>query len=254
VPGPSSLAAPGPTKPEPWYKRNGGARLAQDRAVVAARYPDLTFRVDEGAEQVFVEGSLTLRGESGVPERIGVCAAFPPGYPGAEPEVFDVGDRFPHILDRHFFPDGKCCLWLPPTSRWNGADPEGLGAFLEEVAIFFDKQLTCDVVGYFPGAQWGHGTAGYIEFVRELMGGNEQLLTAFTPVFAGILTPGRNSPCPCGSGRKYKRCHLDFAQRIVEQVGKDLLQLVFKSYLADLIGAGLLPNRIGRHLLLQRRS
>ena len=24
---------------------------------------------------------------------------------------------------------------------------------------------------------------------------------------------GRNSPCPCGSGRKYKECHLDLAQR-----------------------------------------
>jgi preprotein translocase subunit SecA len=25
--------------------------------------------------------------------------------------------------------------------------------------------------------------------------------------------PGRNDPCPCGSGRKYKRCHGDPARR-----------------------------------------
>jgi SEC-C motif-containing protein len=24
---------------------------------------------------------------------------------------------------------------------------------------------------------------------------------------AGAAAPGRNDPCPCGSGRKYKRCH-----------------------------------------------
>jgi uncharacterized protein YecA (UPF0149 family) len=24
---------------------------------------------------------------------------------------------------------------------------------------------------------------------------------------------GRNAPCPCGSGKKYKRCHLDTITR-----------------------------------------
>ena len=24
---------------------------------------------------------------------------------------------------------------------------------------------------------------------------------------AGTQTPGRNDPCPCGSGKKYKKCH-----------------------------------------------
>jgi hypothetical protein len=26
-----------------------------------------------------------------------------------------------------------------------------------------------------------------------------------------MTKPGRNSPCPCGSGRKFKRCHGSFA-------------------------------------------
>ena len=24
---------------------------------------------------------------------------------------------------------------------------------------------------------------------------------------AAVKTPGRNDPCPCGSGKKYKKCH-----------------------------------------------
>ncbi|MBI2320868.1 MAG: SEC-C domain-containing protein [Chloroflexi bacterium] len=31
-------------------------------------------------------------------------------------------------------------------------------------------------------------------------------------VAAGI-TPGRNDPCRCGSGKKYKRCHLAADER-----------------------------------------
>ena len=27
--------------------------------------------------------------------------------------------------------------------------------------------------------------------------------------------PSRNRPCPCGSGSKYERCHLDEAPRLV---------------------------------------
>jgi hypothetical protein len=28
-----------------------------------------------------------------------------------------------------------------------------------------------------------------------------------------VNKPGRNDPCPCGSGKKYKRCHWDQDQR-----------------------------------------
>ena len=28
--------------------------------------------------------------------------------------------------------------------------------------------------------------------------------------------PGRNDECWCGSGRKYKKCHIDFDERIEE--------------------------------------
>jgi hypothetical protein len=30
------------------------------------------------------------------------------------------------------------------------------------------------------------------------------------------MTPGRNDPCPCGSGKKYKKCCLDKVQLAVK--------------------------------------
>lgn len=33
--------------------------------------------------------------------------------------------------------------------------------------------------------------------------------SAAGPFRKGFTEPGRNAPCPCGSGKKYKRCHLE---------------------------------------------
>jgi hypothetical protein len=38
---------------------------------------------------------------------------------------------------------------------------------------------------------------------------------------------GRNDPCPCGSGKKYKRCHLeeDLAKRVTRGVDGEILNV-----------------------------
>lgn len=33
--------------------------------------------------------------------------------------------------------------------------------------------------------------------------------SAAGPFRKGFTEPGRNAPCPCGSGKKYKHCHLE---------------------------------------------
>ncbi len=34
----------------------------------------------------------------------------------------------------------------------------------------------------------------------------EKLLNGVEPVFKFKMLPSRNAPCPCGSGKQYKRC------------------------------------------------
>ena len=33
-------------------------------------------------------------------------------------------------------------------------------------------------------------------------------------MYDGLQSPGRNDECWCGSGKKYKKCHLDFDERL----------------------------------------
>src|SRR5438445_2550110 len=44
-----------------------------------------------------------------------------------------------------------------------------------------------------------------------------------------MAIPGRNDPCHCGSGKKYKKCHL---QQDVESQGRKALDFTYESHLA----------------------
>lgn len=214
----------------PWYLRDGGDRFARDQKSLAEAFPDLAFRTDEEAGRVSLEGTLTLVAECGVPTRIAIRIDFPVDYPYEEPRAYEIGGRFAHVVDRHFFEDGQCCLWLPPESRWNSEDSLGLFHFLEEVAVFLDQQLVYEAegLGTWPGAQRSHGDRGYLEFMQEELGGDWQLLAVFAPVLLGLKTERvqSNDRCPCGSRRKYKRCHKRRVEDIRRRLGNGNLQAI----------------------------
>ncbi len=70
----------------------------------------------------------------------------------------------------------------------------------------------------------GHGEHGYEEYVLELVGGDEDLLSALAPVLADAVRIGRNDACPCRSERKYKKCCLGRVEEIGRRVGTTVLR------------------------------
>jgi len=210
----------------PWYERDQGSRLAHDRALVDEHYPELRYRADDYAGRVWLEGTITLRTESGIPTRIDTRVEFPEDYPSQEPRVYETAGRFPRDPDRHLLSDGRCCLWLDPESKWDSEDPDALLSFLDETVLFFERQLIRELYpdAPWPGGQRAHGAAGYLEYVQELLDGNRRLLTSLTPVLAGGVRVGRNAPCPCGGGSKYKNCCMGRVQEIKRRVGASTLR------------------------------
>ena len=216
--------------PLAWYEGAGEARLAHDKSIVASHYPGLSYWQRESDGAMYLAGIITLGSECGVSTQIAVRVDFPPTYPRQEPRAFDTNSRFPHDADHHFYPNGQCCLWLPPESKWDTVDNDALQLFLDEVTIFFDRQLVYEATGeaVWPGGQRAHGARGYVEFVRDFLGGDQRLLSALSPTFANVSGIGRNSPCPCGSGIKYKRCHLTAVNQIRRRVGSLELHTTFR--------------------------
>ncbi len=96
--------------------------------------------------------------------------------------------------------------------------------------MFFDQQLVYEAErkGIWLGEQRSHGAEGYLEFIQELLGGEQRLLAIFVPILLRQKTVHiqSNDRCPCGSGRKYKRCHKASIEEIQKRVGSVALQMI----------------------------
>lgn len=219
---------------KPWYERRSvAARLAEDRNWVGREYPGLSFLIDEERESITLDGTITIKEECGVPTQIATKVLFPRSYPDNEPIAYDSGDRFPHVAVRHFYKDGGCCLWLPPETLWRADDPLALHGFLDELSVFFHQQLVFEATGcvIWPGQERGHNVDGYIEFVDEQLGADASLIPVLAPLFAGRHV-GRNEPCPCFRGRKYKLCHQDMVEVITRRIGVLRTRELFQGWIA----------------------
>jgi hypothetical protein len=215
-------------KPKPWFERNNGRELLAERALVEEHYPGLAFRVDTDSGLMCLSGKFMLQTECGVTAEISVQIVFPVDYPDSEPGAYDATGRFPISDDRHIIAGGRFCLWLPPCSKWDKHDPNRLLQFLDEVAVFLERQLIYGVIGIWPGGQYKHSAEGYEEFMLSALGGREDHFEIFLPAILGQEHLGRNSLCLCRSGRKYKRCHAQAVEEIMIRIGRNMLEFLYK--------------------------
>lgn len=122
------------------------------------------------------------------------------------PRVFEVGGKYLRIakkceapiIDLHIYPHNRaCCLGL----KYTDSQQLCIEDFLHELVIpFFYRLSYTDKFGIDRARKdlWGeylHGDIGPIEHFLEIMDIDRH-------------NPGRNDRCPCGSGKKYKKCHL----------------------------------------------
>jgi hypothetical protein len=191
-----------------WYEGSGADRLDHDRRLVNSR-PELSleFLVDAN-EGVALVGTVTVQLRSGIRYPIKTRIEFPSDYPQSEPRVFETGDRFKHKIDRHFYPDGRACLWLEDfETDWRADDQDALGTFLDQVLVFYLRQLAFNAnpkAGY-PGPWRGHGDVGLIEPLEDALRVPAQALPRMWRALAGGVY--RNAPCPCGRRVRYRKCH-----------------------------------------------
>lgn len=129
------------------------------------------------------------------------------------PTVYETGGRHHNIasrysiskVDLHFYPkDDTCCLGIRRSGRNRRFD---IMQFITELIIpFFYRLSYVDKFGIDAARAdlWGEyshreGMQEYRQEMLKLAGHN----------------PQRNSICPCGSGKKYKYCHLDEVKQIL---------------------------------------
>lgn len=196
-------------------------RLEHDRTILLNRCPGLAFSSNLKTRQLELTGTLRLIEEATEqPTDLHLQLVFPTDYPAHEPTVYEVGGRFPRIADRHINEmDGSFCLWLEPLSRWDPSDRNSLLVLLDRVSVFCEDQLTYEAVGRFPYGEWAHGDAGYAEYLFESLGRDPSLMDALAACSDPGTLPARNDPCVCGSGIKFKKCHMACLEAALNQLG-----------------------------------
>ena len=188
---------------------------------LASEFPDL--RCD--SEAALIEGELELRaaydGEAGklligsddatVSTESYLCDSFSIRIEldsldqNGWPKVYEVGGKQEWIAEReridsfdlHVYRDGSCCLGLQPLAERRTT----LREFMDEMVVpFFYRMAYTDRYGIQAARQrlwdeYSHGELGFQQYLSVLADIAKQDLS-------------RNDPCACGSGRKYKRCHM----------------------------------------------
>ena len=127
------------------------------------------------------------------------------------PTVREVGGRYLKIaakervesIDLHFFPDGRCCLGISLGIERRLT----IERFVQELLIPFLYRLSfVDAYGIDAARSklWGeysHGDEGLWQHADDV-------------IHIGRKNPGMNEPCPCGSGKKYRWCHLQEVEAV----------------------------------------
>lgn len=179
-------------------------RWKQEQSIASTLLNEFEAGIDS-AGSAFVRGLFNVVSEHGhVYETVKLRITYPPTFPARNqpPSVYleSHRDSWEKGGDSHIESDWRLCLFVPSESGIDFGVAGSLNGLLAVTHTFLFKQriyqhrLVCSRLdgkkAEWPGEDRSHGLQGIREAVQD----------------AGGI--GRNDPCPCGSGKKFKRCHL----------------------------------------------
>lgn len=191
---------------QPWFERKPEL-LSEIEADLRASYPNLHLYIVAGRDAE-IRGTFPVRSAAGKElERYQIAIRLPSNYPKALPEVREVGGRVPWLDDFHVNADGTCCVLLQEDRGRCFPVGARFKTFLDgPVHDFFLGQSLVALGEPWPFDEWSHGKDGVYEFYRELLGTDDPKTIARYLRVLMKLHPKLHWDCPCGSGKKIRKC------------------------------------------------
>ena len=186
-----------------WYQTNPD-RWDQEQIIASQVLRNSEAEIDVN-QAAIIRGTFDVSSANGhVYESVDIRVEYPATFlfRNQPPAVFleSHRDLWENTSNSHIEKDWRLCLFVPGESGIDFVQSESLNQFFAVIQTFLFKQriyqrrladpnLTGEVAKW-PGQDRSHGDSGILEAVRAKGG------------------VGRNEPCPCGNGKKYKHCHL----------------------------------------------
>jgi hypothetical protein len=192
------------------------AQLIADAGSVVARHPSLAIEWKDGLPHK-IAGKYIVMDSAGQPQGdYDIEVRIPSAYPNGFPVLKETSIKIPRDPDYHMSVGGTACVENPRGIML--LERQGIilvDYFNRFVHRYFCWQLVAEIDGIAELPGWAHGQTGIKQFYRECCGtDDENQVRQVLAIIAYRRGPQRNHPCFCGSGRKYKQCHLAMVQRL----------------------------------------
>jgi hypothetical protein len=160
-------------------------------------------------------------------EEYDVIIRFPKDYPFRFPIVFESSEKIPRNLSRHINNQGNICFCNPQDELSLSRNGITFKWFLDEILNpHLCREYAREYLGYYPTGERSHGTEGIWEGYFDLFETtNKKTVLEELKMILNIRKPGRNSPCYCNSGRKYKTCHEKLEPEVMKVGRQNALKL-----------------------------
>ncbi len=197
---------------KPWYIANPEFYQSLQKEVQQA-YPHLQFLVRGGT--VFLSGTFLLKDGEKIVDHFQIEIEFPFNYPKRLPVVYETAGRIPRIPDRHTYPSGEACLYLPMQLAEIFPEGSNLLDFLNSpVRSFFVSQSHFELTGKWPFGEWPHGVDAIIEYYAPILGTQDRnVISRYIEMITKKEIKGHWS-CPCGSGKLLRHCHYEMVAKL----------------------------------------
>ncbi len=189
-------------------------------------YPLLQRVEEDGYIRVNGEIALTHK-DVGEYDRYSVSIRFPEAYPRCFPRVIETSEKIPRIPDRHVNDDSTLCLTVEPEERRIAKNGISFKFFLDKVLVpHLSRETHRSLSPEYEDGEYAHGAEGIWKYFEEILeiSGKHGLLKELE-VIVETKWPGRNDRCSCGSGKKFKKCHLSKWEEVISS-GKDYLTML----------------------------
>lgn len=186
-----------------WHEANPN-RWQEEKSIAAKLLNEFEAYID-GEGTAHLRGAFSVYSEHGhLYESVRLRIDYPSTFPfrNQSPSVYleSHRDRWKNGRDSHIEPNWRLCLFVPGESGVDFSLSSSLNdlfgithTFLLKERVYqrrLVREQISDDIAKWPGKARSHGIEGVREAIRDM----------------GIV--GRNDPCPCGSGLKFKSCHL----------------------------------------------
>ncbi|MDW8852588.1 SEC-C metal-binding domain-containing protein [Flavobacterium sp. MMLR14_040] len=183
------------------------SKLDNDIQEVLEMFPKMKLEVENKVKILLGEVDI-FDGANTYVDSFSIKVIAPSRYPHEFPRLFETGNKFEHIADRHISEDGSCCVCS--LQEENLVSQRGItikSFFLKYVLPYLANQVYFDSQGKWVNGDFEHGDLGIFQYYSELLKlENIAEVIEFLSVF-NVSKIYRNDDCFCGSGKKLKRCH-----------------------------------------------